>query len=86
MLPISEHHSACSYITNKIILCSGYIVSKSRQNDALTQAACCSEEVSPKLKNIVPYKSVKYFSLRQTHRDASYKALNISSQGRKKVT
>ena len=59
MLPISEHHSAYSYITNTITLFTGYIVSKSRQNDALTQA-CCSEVIASKSKTIIPYKSVKY--------------------------
>jgi hypothetical protein len=60
MLPISEHHSACSYITNTIILFTGDIVIKSRQNDALEQAASYSENNALKSKNSVPHKSVKY--------------------------
>ena len=59
MLHITEHHFACSYIRNTITLFTGYIDSKSRQNDALEQAACCSEDSALKSKIIVPHKSVK---------------------------
>jgi hypothetical protein len=78
----------------------------------LTLAACCSDEISLKSKNIELHKSIKYsyfwsfsefveenkmflklnftgpefFSLRQTHRGASHKDLNILSPNFLKVT